>query len=433
MNKKLRDSLLILLGLLVLAGAIILFIVLIHKSKKPGDVRYVWQSAPAPGSVCSVPCGGGKRYLNVWCEAVDSGGKSVQQVDDKYCTGTKPANVEDCNTQACTWSEGPWGDCSATCGGGTQTRTVTCEGGDPSKCPAPVPSSTQSCNTGPCDWVTGPWSSCSVDCGVDGTETRTVSCPVPGTCSGPEPPTSQPCPDAKDCPWTYSSWGACDVPCGTGDQTRTGSCLRDGKPTDPSNCGTEGPLSQSCTSADKCEWETGAIWLPYPPSLLNLAALDGVQVKLAIEDNQYQGIVDASSGPMTQVIAPAVLSSSTTFTAKYNSAGNYLSFNISSGGVHEFTLAALVSNQVPTAEWYNILLWDIGGFGTQEAFSQLVITVANGQLTWARIPNGKTAITDIGTNIMWNAGTKVFYWGTSWPNWTIPSGSVISDLIPLPV
>jgi len=83
-----------------------------------------------------------------------------------------------------------WSTCSATCGGGTQTRTCTnptpsCGG---ATCPGGIdqPCNTQAC----CSPVNGgwtSWSTCSATCG-GGTQTRTCTNPTPfcggATCSG---------------------------------------------------------------------------------------------------------------------------------------------------------------------------------------------------------------------------------------------------------
>jgi len=51
------------------------------------------------------------------------------------------------------WTEGPWSSCSETCGGGIQTRTVTC---DFDSCTGPEPETTRACNEDPCGGACGP-------------------------------------------------------------------------------------------------------------------------------------------------------------------------------------------------------------------------------------------------------------------------------------
>jgi hypothetical protein len=71
-----------------------------------------------------------------------------------------PVTTQSCNTQSCytySWSYGSWGSCSASCGGGTQTRSATClrsDGAamDGSYCGAVGPTS-QSCNTAACSYT----------------------------------------------------------------------------------------------------------------------------------------------------------------------------------------------------------------------------------------------------------------------------------------
>jgi hypothetical protein len=129
------------------------------------------------------------------------------------------------------WSS--WGTCSATCGGGDQTRTraITTQ---PSYGGAACPdlTETQACNTNPCpvDCVVSDWSSwgtCSAACGGgDQTRTRTITTqPSIGGAACPDLTETQACntnPCPVDCVVSdWSSWGTCSAACGGGDQTRT--------------------------------------------------------------------------------------------------------------------------------------------------------------------------------------------------------------------
>src|SRR3989304_5066133 len=233
------------LWILVILILLLLGFLIYNFVKKPKATKgYAWQVG-SPSGPCSVPCGGGFQYANAYCAAVDSGGNIVQTVDDSYCVnnvGPNPGPYKvACNTQSCVWNIGDWSNCSVPCGGGTQTRSVVCSGGDDSACTDSKPTKSQTCNTQSCDWQYGPWSACSVSCGVDGIQTRTATCPGPtGSCTG-TPITQQPCSPAPPlCARQYSDWSTCPVPCGQGTQTRTGQCLRNSSAVDPSNCGPEG-------------------------------------------------------------------------------------------------------------------------------------------------------------------------------------------------
>lgn len=72
---------------------------------------------------------------------------------------------------------GPWEECSASCGNGTQIRNVSCEHHDEEMCrPHEKPIATQACRGIPCpEWKTGDWSECSVTCGK-GVKIRNVTC-----------------------------------------------------------------------------------------------------------------------------------------------------------------------------------------------------------------------------------------------------------------
>ncbi|KAF4017622.1 hypothetical protein G4228_009177 [Cervus hanglu yarkandensis] len=82
------------------------------------------------------------------------------------------------------WSHSSWGDCSAECGGGQQTRWVFCTMDDEvypeHLCqPQPRPADRRPCSSQPCPhtkrWKTGPWTLCSASCG-GGFQSRSVYC-----------------------------------------------------------------------------------------------------------------------------------------------------------------------------------------------------------------------------------------------------------------
>ena len=111
----------------------------------------------------------------------------------------------------------PWGACSVSCGGGTQMRSVTTQ---PSNGGAACPALSQPCNTHVCpsvddavgdeepqvNCVVSRWSDCSATCG-GGTQTRTVITP-PSKGGAECPALSQPC-NTYVCPSPPSSLPKC--------------------------------------------------------------------------------------------------------------------------------------------------------------------------------------------------------------------------------
>ena len=130
----------------------------------------------------------GTQSRSVWCERSDG-----TTVADSSCAETKPTTSQSCtascsgsssrsctascsgsSSQSCTnysgctysWVTGSWGGCSLSCGGGTQTRTVTCQRSDgttvaDSSCAGTKPATSQSCNTHACPLSNG--SACSLN------------------------------------------------------------------------------------------------------------------------------------------------------------------------------------------------------------------------------------------------------------------------------
>ena len=112
---------------------------------------YAW--AGTAWATCSQLCGGGSQTRTITCQQADG-----TVVVNSNCSGTMPASTQACNTQACSsamWVQGGFSLCSKTCGGGTQTQTVTCKDSSgntisSSLCTGAAPASSLSCNTQAC-------------------------------------------------------------------------------------------------------------------------------------------------------------------------------------------------------------------------------------------------------------------------------------------
>ncbi|MDF2694442.1 MAG: hypothetical protein K0S65_2825 [Labilithrix sp.] len=98
---------------------------------------------------CSAICGGGTQTRALKCEL------NGAVIDSSRCLDTPPATSQACNEDPCgSWVSDAWGTCSATCGGGTQTRVNRCQVNgadvDPSYCLDAAPATSQACNEDPC-------------------------------------------------------------------------------------------------------------------------------------------------------------------------------------------------------------------------------------------------------------------------------------------
>ncbi|XP_059574620.1 ADAMTS-like protein 4 isoform X2 [Alligator mississippiensis] len=202
------------------------------------------QAQPCSHWECSVPCGLGQRSRHVRCVS-DQG----DVLSDGECQGShRPSAREACDMGPCqrAWFHSSWSDtCSAECGPGIQRRAVVClsspgEGPTEESCVGTRPPDMRACNSGPCQrlahWYTGPWNQCSAECGT-GTQRRDVICVtqlgadfnVTGAADcapQPRPPTLQPCIGTSCRPrWFSTSWSACSKSCEGGVQVREVQCL----------------------------------------------------------------------------------------------------------------------------------------------------------------------------------------------------------------
>ncbi|NWR91497.1 PPN protein, partial [Furnarius figulus] len=209
-------------------------------------------------SECSSECGGGFQSRLVFC-TIDN-----EIYPDYMCRNKpQPDNNRTCGHQACPqtkrWKTGEWGSCSATCGGGTQTRSVYCVAFDGQSSQGVVdntecmafsqqPRSTQPCNVRQCaTWSTGPWSECSASCG-EGVQTRTITCKTQQGSQAqdfaclmePKPSATQPCLKEnciQEIGWHVGDWGLCSKSCDSGIRTRQVICAdSDSKFYSPETC-----------------------------------------------------------------------------------------------------------------------------------------------------------------------------------------------------
>uniref|UniRef100_A0A8C9R190 Thrombospondin type 1 domain containing 4 n=1 Tax=Scleropages formosus TaxID=113540 RepID=A0A8C9R190_SCLFO len=138
-------------------------------------------------------------------------------------------------------------NCSAQCGEGVQTRSVLCLNNHISSlplegCGPERPPDSRACDNRPCEdrieWFAGPWSQCSAECGP-GTQQRELVCltktdgafsvlPLYECSSLERPPHQRSC-QLRPCGarWYHTEWSACSRTCEGGFRVREVRCLSD--------------------------------------------------------------------------------------------------------------------------------------------------------------------------------------------------------------
>lgn len=232
-----------------------------------------------PWGACSKDCAGvdggvGTRQRAVFCVNRNTGTIVSGSAGDALCNYNfdMPATSELCNSGPCKWlALSAWTECSKECNGGVSQRFVCCLDTNAGTCLAnsapcgPINvNSSRTCNTLACKWQAGDWGSCSAQCG-GGQQSRAVTCVNPNTlgqvasspssCLSTKPATSQLC-NNQTCSlpyWLYSDWGTCSVSCGGGSMNRSAFCAVDGAVVDSSQCALlDGPIVSALCNNQSC-------------------------------------------------------------------------------------------------------------------------------------------------------------------------------------
>ncbi|KAG8333203.1 hypothetical protein J6590_005958 [Homalodisca vitripennis] len=212
-------------------------------------------------SECSVTCGEGVQTREILCRQEITTTLIMTVADGACLTPPSPLlhRIRTCQRPPCPldstrtdyppsdaqWHMGLWSECSATCGLGVRTRSVTCP---TSGCnPADRPPAESVCDMGPCQshpavgapdssdttqplWFYTEWTQqCSEGCGT-GVQTRKVHCSAGDwhhCAADTQPDSSRACSSDKLCgsQWFTGPWGHCTVSCGWGRQSRSVMCL----------------------------------------------------------------------------------------------------------------------------------------------------------------------------------------------------------------
>ncbi|CAJ1060969.1 hemicentin-1 [Xyrichtys novacula] len=187
--------------------------------ERPCPVDGKWSSWVSWGA-CSVSCGGGTRQRTRLCAS------PAPQHGGRQCEGND-VHIDFCNSDPCPingnwgpWSS--WGSCSKTCNGGQMRRYRTCDNPRPAnggRACAGADTQIQRCSTENCpvdgNWGSWqPWGDCSASCG--GGERSRVR-----LCNNPSPSNS-----GRPCPGDSSQLSRCNTQaCPGGPQRARGSII----------------------------------------------------------------------------------------------------------------------------------------------------------------------------------------------------------------
>lgn len=243
-----------------------------HALERPREIRLRCNTRPClprwrggPWSDCSTSCGTGVRTRELECVQEVKSSLLTMRIADGACTEprTLPTS-ESCEMPACNeerqtsthpsfqsstprWTAGIWSQCSASCGIGRKTRTVTCvTQGAPCNF-SERPETYETCDLEPClgksslnivstklqnpQWLYTEWSDqCSAECGT-GVQTRRIFCETSSDdkyCDeSSRPENSRDCSSNKTCSgqWFTGPWTECSSKCDLGEQVRDVVCL----------------------------------------------------------------------------------------------------------------------------------------------------------------------------------------------------------------
>uniref|UniRef100_A0A8D2LH55 ADAMTS like 1 n=1 Tax=Varanus komodoensis TaxID=61221 RepID=A0A8D2LH55_VARKO len=224
------------------AGLLVQKAHLVIQGKNKAHISFWMLGTVDKMSPCSASCGNkGLQYHQLRC-LLDG-----TQVNMSHCMEKpKPAlNPVACNRRDCParWMVTSWSQCTQGCGGGIQTRRVTCQKLTAAGNSVPMPNDacvqvakrpvdTQSCNRQLCvEWATSTWGQCNGPCVGSHLSVQHRQAASPGIFSVPSvqrPLSTQNCwTDTCGVHWRVSLWTLCTATCGNyGFQSRRVECIR---------------------------------------------------------------------------------------------------------------------------------------------------------------------------------------------------------------